>query len=381
MSSQIRVNVIGAGRWGPNLIRAFFNLRDVTVGVVCDRDPACLDRVQHRFRQIEITADPGRAIDDRRADAVVVATPVHTHYELAKAALQAGRHVLVEKPLCGSVGECRELESMADGRGRVLAVGHVFLFNPGIRKIKQIIDSGELGRIYYIYATRTNLGPIRDDVNACWDLASHDLSIFQYWLGGGPESVTAQGASFLNRDVHDVTVASYLYPGGVLAAVHASWLNPRKVREITIVGDRKMAVWDDMAVTEPVRLYDKSVEPSRETVYADTLGAFQTIIREGDVLIPKVSGGEPLAQECAHFIECIRTGQRPLNNAAMGTDVVRALEATDESLRRRGATVDIESAMETLIAGPATWQPREVPRRALDPQPAYAAAAPQGVGE
>ncbi len=372
MPSQIRVNVIGAGRWGPNLIRAFFNLRDVSVGMVCDRDERCLARVQQRFHEITVTTDACRAIEDDTADAVVIATPVRTHFDLARAALEAGKHVLVEKPLCHTVRECLTLESIADARGRVLAVGHVFLFNPGIRKVKQIIDSGDLGRIYYIYATRTNLGPIREDVNACWDLASHDLSIFQYWLGSGPQSVTAQGASYLNSRVQDVTVASYVYPGGVLAGVHASWLNPRKVREITIVGDRKMAVWDDMAVTEPVRIYDKSVEQSREKVYADTLGAFQTIIREGDVLIPKVAGGEPLAEECGHFIECIRSGLRPVNSAAMGTDVVRALEATDESLRRRGATVEIESAMESLVGRAASWDVCEAPRAAFDPKPVAA---------
>jgi len=347
---MISVNVIGAGRWGPNLIRGFYNLKDVRVKTVCDPDQRRLELVGQRFHRIGTTTDADSAVDDPEVDAVVIATPVRTHYELARAALSAGKHVLVEKPLCGSVAQCQELQSLAECGGRVLAVGHVFLFNPGIQKVREYIESGELGRIYYIHASRTNLGPIRDDVNALWDLASHDLSIFQYWLGSPPREVTAHGECFLGHDVQDVVVGSYRYPGGVLACVHASWLNPRKVREITIVGDRKMAVWDDMALTEPVRIYDKSVETRREPEYSDTLGSFHTTIRDGDVVIPKVSGGEPLAAQCAHFIDCIRHGRRPINHAELGIDVVRALAATDESLRQSGKIVRIESPLEALVA-------------------------------
>lgn len=347
---MITVNVIGAGRWGPNLVRGFYNLRDVRVGVVCDQRRQRLDLIQERFREVATATDPSAAFEDPRAEAVVVATPVSSHYELTRAALLAGKHVLVEKPLCSTVEECEALQRLAEARGRILAVGHVFLFNPGIRKVKEIIDAGVLGRIFYIYATRTNLGPIRGDVNALWDLASHDLSIFQYWLGSPPEEVTAHGECFLNPEIEDVMVASYRYVGGVLAGVHASWLNPRKVREITIVGDRRMAVWDDMAVTEPVRLYDKTVETRREPEYADTMGTFQTTIREGDVVIPRVGGGEPLADECAHFVDCVRRGLRPINNAALATDVVRALATTDESLRRGGARVALPAGLSGILA-------------------------------
>ncbi len=338
---MITVNVIGAGRWGPNLIRAFHDLAEVRVHVVCDTDESRLALARHRFEGIRTSTTTEDAIADPKADAVVIATPVSTHYELTLAALRAGKHVLVEKPLCGSPIECEELQSLATDRGLVLAVGHVFLFNAGIRKVREYIHSGELGRIFYIHASRTNLGPIRDDVNALWDLASHDLSIFQYWLDAVPTEVTAHGESFLGHQVQDVVIGSYRYPGGVMACVHASWLNPRKVREITIVGSRKMAVWDDMSINEPVRIYNKWVETRRPEAYAEKFGSFPTTIREGDVLIPKVAGPEPVAAECEHFIECIRTGRKPLNHAGLATDVVQALAATDESLRDGGRRVRI----------------------------------------
>lgn len=337
----ITVNCIGAGRWGPNLIRALRNIPRVRVSKVADRDPKRLELISQRFPEICITCDVDGALTDEDADAVVIATPVRTHYDLARRALECDKHVLVEKPLCGHAAQCEPLARLAQDNQLVLAVGHVFLFNPGIRKVREIIESGALGKIYYIHATRTNLGPIREDVNALWDLASHDLSIFQYWLDAVPREVTAHGESFLHEGVEDVVVASYRYPDNILACVHASWLNPRKVREITVVGDRKMIVWSDMDVIEPVRLYDKNVQTRRDPEYADSLGGFQTQIRDGDVLIPHVAGGEPVAAECEHFIQCIRENLRPLNHASLATDVVHALEATDESMRRGGAMVKI----------------------------------------
>ncbi len=337
----ITVNCIGAGRWGPNLIRALRNIPRVRVCRVADRDAQRLELIAQRFPEIRTTTDVDSALTDEEADAIVIATPVRTHYDLARRALECDKHVLVEKPLCGNAPECRSLTDLADELRLVLAVGHVFLFNPGIRKVREILESGALGKIYYIHATRTNLGPIREDVNALWDLASHDLSIFQYWLDAVPQEVTAHGESFLHDGVEDVVVASYRYPDNILACVHASWLNPRKVREITVVGDRKMIVWSDMDVIEPVRLYDKNVQTRRDPEYADSLGGFQTQIRDGDVLIPHVAGGEPVAAECEHFIQCIREDRRPLNHAGLATDVVHALEATDESMRRNGAMVNI----------------------------------------
>ncbi|MCK4661026.1 MAG: Gfo/Idh/MocA family oxidoreductase [Phycisphaerae bacterium] len=340
---MITINCIGAGRWGPNLARSFSNLPDARVHIICDLREQRLEVIRKRIPGIETTTDANRAIDDPQADAVVVATPVQSHYALTKRALQAGKHVLVEKPLCSSVEQCEELSALADDRGLILAVGHVFLFNNGIRKVYELIQSGTIGCINYIHATRTNLGPIRDDVNAVWDLGAHDLSIFDYWLGCPPVAVTARGECYLNQPIDDVVVASYTYPGKVLGCVHTSWLNPRKVREITVVGERKMVVWNDMDLIEPVRVYDKSVDFAREQDYTDSFGATRMSIRDGDVLIPKVPGGEPLQLECQHFIECILHGTKPINNTAAATQVVRSLLATDESMRRCGVEVPIEN--------------------------------------
>ena len=325
------VNCVGVGHWGPNLVRVFSSHPDSRVRAVCDLDPGRLERTRQNLRDVEIWSTDVRAtIADPEADAVIVATPTSTHYELAKAALLAGKHVLIEKPLARKAEEAEELIALSKKAGKVLAVGHVFLFNAGIRAVREIIRSGSLGRLYYLNAVRTNLGPVRRDVNALWDLAAHDLSIFDYWLGAAPISVTAHGESFLNPGVEDVVIAALGYPGGVTAHVHASWLNPRKVREITVVGERAMAVWNDMDLGEPVRVYHKGVEADQR--YADSFGAFQMLVRNGDVVIPHVAGSEPLAAEGAHFLDCVRGGSEPINGGAVGLAVVRALEAADRSI-------------------------------------------------
>lgn len=340
---KIAVNCIGAGRWGPNVVRALASLPDVQVNLVCDLDQRRLDLIGGRIAGIETTTDVDRALEDPTADAIVIATPVETHYPLAKQALQANKHVLVEKPLCRTVAQCEELISSARLRNRLLVVGHVFLFNEGIRKVREYIQSGELGRIYYIHATRTNLGPVRTDVNALWDLAAHDLSIFDYWLGHAAEKVSVCGQRYISKDVDDVVVASFTYPGGVTAFTYSSWLNPRKVREITVVGEKKMAVWNDMDPIEPVRIYDKSIDIGDGSDYSDSFGSFQATIRNGDVVIPRVASGEPLVAECAHFVDCIRTGTTPTNSARAGIGVVRSLAAADVSMAHDGVAVPVHS--------------------------------------
>jgi predicted dehydrogenase len=255
--------------------------------------------------------------------------------------LEAGKHVLVEKPICLSSSEAVELIRLAEERRRVLAVGHVFLFNNAVRGLRNIIRSGELGQVKYIYSTRTNLGPIRGDVNALWDLAAHDLSIFDHWLEAEPLSVTASGKAFIKPGIEDVMFASFEYPNGVIASVHASWLNPRKVREITVVGEHKMAVLDDIDLNHPLRIYNKSVAIERENVYSDSFGSFRTQIRHGDVLIPYLGGGEPLAAECSHFMDCIMGRTTPINDARGGLRVLKALEAADRSLRQNSRSVAV----------------------------------------
>jgi len=341
----ITVNCVGVGHWGPNLVKNFATHPETRIGTVCDLSEERLALVRRNIPAASrFSTDPIATIKDPEADAIVIATPVETHHDLARAALEAGKHVLVEKPLCRSVAQGEDLIALAEGQGKLLCVGHVFLFNNAVRGVRNLIRSGELGRVRYIAATRTNLGPFRRDVNAMWDLAAHDLSIFDYWLEAEPMAVTAHGHAYLSPGIEDVVFASLQYPNGTVAAVHASWLNPRKVREITIVGEHKMVVLDDMNLTEPLRIYHKSVAVEREPVYSDSFGAFRMQVRNGDIIVPNVSGPEPLAAECNHFVDCILGRAVPLNDGASGLRVLRVLESADRSMREDSALVGLGPA-------------------------------------
>ncbi|MFM7215141.1 MAG: Gfo/Idh/MocA family protein [Verrucomicrobiota bacterium] len=342
MGNGIVINCIGIGHWGPNLVRALTTHPDARVGLVCDISEDRLKLIGQKIPSVGgFTTDSAAALTDPNADAVVIATPARSHFSLAKIALEAGKHVLVEKPICLTSSEATELIRIAEERQRILAVGHVFLFNNAVRGLRNIIRSGELGPVKYIYSTRTNLGPIRSDVNALWDLAAHDLSIFDYWLGAEALSVTASGKAFIKPGIEDVVFASFEYPNGIIASVHASWLNPRKVREITVVGEHKMAVLDDIDLNNPLRIYNKSVAIEREPIYSDSFGSFRTQIRNGDVLIPYLGGGEPLTAECSHFIDCVLGRASPVNDAHGGLRVLKALEAADRSLKDNSRAVSV----------------------------------------
>jgi predicted dehydrogenase len=332
----LRIAVIGAGHWGPNLIRNFHNHQTSVVAWVVDRAPARLELTRTRFPDVRTTADPAAALGDPAVDAVVVATPTVTHHELAAAALRAGKHVLVEKPIATTVADAEELCALAESRSLVLMVGHVFLFNAAIRRVKDYLDAGRLGCLFYISMVRTNLGPIRMDVNSAWDLAAHDVAIANYWLQANPESAAAQGGSWINAGIEDAVFATLWYPDGVMAHLHVSWLSPRKVRDITVVGEKGMLIFDDMNLSEPLRLYDKQVTETRTPGFIDTFASFRTSIREGDILIPKVTPNEPLKAECDHFLECVATGARPLADGWSAAAAVRALAAIDRSMRHGG---------------------------------------------
>jgi predicted dehydrogenase len=336
-SDPIRIAVIGAGHWGPNLIRNFDSPPASVLKLVVDRDRARLGQIQRRFPGAAIAEDAAAAFSDPEIDAVVIATPTSSHYGLVKAALEAGKHVLVEKPITTHSGEADELVALAAQRGRVLVVGHVFLFNLAVQRVRKYIADGDLGRVYYVSMVRTNLGPIRVDVNAAWDLMSHDISIVNFWLGAEPQTASAVGGTWINPGREDAVFATLRYPGDILVNVHASWLNPRKSRDITIAGDKRMLTFDDMNLLEPLRLYDKQVsdQPTRPEV-VDTFASFRASIRDGDITIPKISAGEPLRNECEHFLDCIRSGKPPLVGGAEGAAVVRALEAIDRSMRDHG---------------------------------------------
>jgi predicted dehydrogenase len=350
---MITVNCIGLGHWGPNLVRCFASSDRAALGMVCDLSESRLSTIRkHVSDKVRTSLDPLATAIDPAADAVVIATPTSTHFELAKAALEAGKHVLVEKPLAATVAESEMLVSLAARHNRILAVGHVFLFNSGICAIKDLIDKGALGRVLYIFSSRTNLGPIRGDCNALWDLGAHDISIFNFWLGTDALSVSACGTCCLRPRIEDIVVANFLYPDNVQASVLTSWLSPQKVREITVVGERQMVVWNDMNIDEPLRIYQKSVDVEPQLGYADNFGSHRMLVRTGDVIIPKIKSAQPLDAECQHFLDCIEGACEPVNDGQVGLRVVRALAAADQSLRNhsRLTGVSLESTRPSLRA-------------------------------
>jgi len=338
---MLRIAVFGAGHWGPNLIRNFHNHQASDVAWVVDRDAPRLALTKARYPEIQVTADAAQVLNDPHVDAVVVATPTTTHYELALAALRAGKHVLVEKPIATRLAEAEELCALAERNGRVLMVGHVFLFNSAIRRVKDLLGEGKIGQIFYISMSRTNLGPIRMDVNAAWDLAAHDIAIVNYWLDAVPTHAAAHGGSWINPGIEDAVFASLWYDNRVIAHLHVSWLNPRKVRDITIVGEKGMLTFDDMNLSEPLRLYDRTVTDQRSPGFIDTFASFRTSIREGDILIPKVPTNEPLRAECDHFLECITSGTKPVSDGWSGAAAVRVLSAFDRSMTGDGQRVAV----------------------------------------
>jgi predicted dehydrogenase len=338
---MIGVAVVGAGHWGPHLVRNFNDhLSSQTLWVIDQSEPR-RKAIGERFPTLTVSEHLDDALGDDRVDAVVVATPTSTHHGLVEQALGAGKHVLVEKPITNSLSDAASLCRQADALGLVLMVGHVFLFNPAINSAKAYIDKGELGQLKYLSMTRTNLGPVRVDVNAAWDLASHDISIANYWLGEGPHSVSASGGSWLNPGVHDVVFATLRYPNEVMVNIEASWLNPRKRRLISAVGSDRMLTVDDMDLNEPLRLYDKGVIGAGSEV-TDTFAGFRSQIREGEVRIPHVTTGEPLRAECDAFLSRVRGEEGSLSNGWAGAEVVAVLEAIDRSIANRGAEQEVE---------------------------------------
>ena len=333
---MIRVAVIGAGHWGPNLVRNFDNKQRSEVRWVVDQSEERLASVRSRFPEVRLSTDAADAINDKEVDAVVIATPTVTHYELTRRALEQGKHVLVEKPLTDKSETARQLVELSKQTGKVLLVGHVFLYNPAVRLVKQYLAENKLGRVFYLSSQRTNLGPIRADVNAAWDLAAQDLSIFNYWLGAKPIAVSARGGTWINAGIEDAVFCTLRYPNDVLAHFHVSWLNPNKTREITVVAEHRMLTYDDMQLTEPIRVYDKHVENSPAKDYVDTFASFRSVIRDGDIHIPRVSMGEPLRNECMHFLDCIETGSEPLTNGQAALEVVETLEAASRSIASDG---------------------------------------------
>jgi predicted dehydrogenase len=334
MSQAIGIGLVGFGHWGPNHVRTFNQLPDCRVIAVADRDDRRLEAVRGQFPGTRVSSDFDDVLQHPDIQAVVIATPTNTHHSLVKSALTAGKDVLVEKPISYAAHEAQELVELAEVHDRVLMCGHIFLFNSGIRKVRQYIEEDVLGRIYYMSATRTNLGPLRTDVNALYDLGSHDVSIFHYLLDARPREVAAWGESYLQHDIEDVAFACLEFPNRTLCQMHVSWLNPLKERTLVVVGEKKMVVWDDTRPLEAVRLYDKGL---MQEPYYDSFGQFQLVLRDADVLIPKLRAEEPLRVQNQHFLECVRERKRPLTDAEFARDVVLTLEALQRSLHRGGS--------------------------------------------
>jgi predicted dehydrogenase len=323
----LRVGLVGLGYWGPNLARNLDDLPGIELAWICDRDEGALLRVEPRFPNARRTTTFEDLLTDESLDAVAIATPVVTHFELAREALVAGKHVFVEKPLALSSTLAEQLLALAEERGLVLMPGHLLLYHPGVRKLKKLIASDELGHFLYVYGNRQNLGQIRRDENALWSLGAHDLSVILHLVEEEPVEAWARGESFLNPGVEDVVFCFLRFPSGVVAHMHLSWLDPHKIRRMTVVGDRKMAVFDDMELERKVTVYDKGPEQR-----ADTWGEWQT--RTGDISIPKISNDEPLKLECEHFHALLRGEGDRLAAARDGLAVVRALEQLQASLER-----------------------------------------------
>ncbi len=330
----VRVGVVGCGYWGPNLIRNFHGLADATVASICDLEESRLRSFSRKFPGVRLTAKYQDILNDPAIDAVVIATPISTHYVLASRALKAGKHVLVEKPLTATVREGTQLVKLARAAKKILMVGHTFEYNPAVLKIAELLKSGQMGELFYIDSVRVNLGLYQSDgLNVIWDLAPHDISIILRWVGKSPQYVSAWGQSFIRKNVEDVAFIRLEFQGGVVAHMHVSWLAPAKMRRMAIVCNKRMAIYDDLENVEKIKIADQGAHidfdsPKTKVAY-----------RLGDIVSPRLDVDEPLARECGHFIDCILRNRKPDTDGVKGLQVVRVLEAVSKSLKRGGARV------------------------------------------
>jgi predicted dehydrogenase len=331
----MKVGVIGYGYWGPNLVRNFAGLDQVEVRWCADVRADRRALVKNRFPSIRVTADPKDLFDDHDLDAIAVATPVSTHYELVKRALLSGKHVLVEKPMTRLVAEGQELLELADRRGLVLMVDHTFVYTGAVRKMKDIMDGGELGELYYFDSVRVNLGLFQSDIDVLWDLAPHDLAILTHLIRESPRFVSATGAAHTPSRLADVVYLTVHFANDFIAHVHVNWLSPVKIRQLLIGGSRQMLVYNDNEPSEKVRVYDRGVRVTTEEGMRDVLVDY----RMGDAWTPKLDSREALTVECEHFVECVRFDKVPVTSATAGLGVVRLLEAADRSMKADGARI------------------------------------------
>jgi predicted dehydrogenase len=334
MTDAIRIGVVGLNYWGPNLARNVDRLPDAELAWCCDLDDKVLAKARSLFPDARATADLDEVLADESVDAVIVATSVPTHYALGKRVLEAGKHAFIEKPMALTAADAEDLVATAAAGDRRLMVGHLLEYHPAVRKVKELLDAGELGKIFYVYANRLNLGKVRPDENALWSLGPHDISVINFLTGEEPEEVSARGECYLQPGVEDVVFGYIKFPSGMVGHLHVSWLDPHKSRRITVVGSEKMAVFDDMDADRKVTVYDKAAVVPQYQSY----GEYVTL-RFGDIHIPHIANDEPLRLEVQHFVDCVRDGATPVSDGVDGLNVVRVLEAMQVSLREGGRPV------------------------------------------
>lgn len=346
------IAIVGCGYWGPNLLRNFNSNSECTVKIACDVDEARLNHMKSLYPHLEITGEFDRIINDEGIDAVAIATPVRYHFDMAKQCLEAGKHIFIEKPMATSVEECQKLLAIAGDKERTIMIGHTFVYSPPVRKIKNIIESGEIGEILYISSRRLNLGLFQKDINVAWDLAPHDISIILHVIEEEPVSVNCQGKAHVNPQIEDVTNMTLNFSNGGFATIQSSWLDPNKVREMTFVGSKKMLVYDDLEPNEKIKIFDKRVEAPP---HYDTFAEFHYAYHYGDIHSPYLKQSEPLQVETQHFLDCMKTGCKPQSCGQEGLKVVQILEAASESLKNGGGQVEIDLNMpgECLVPGPS----------------------------
>lgn len=330
---KINVGVIGCGYWGPNLIRNFNQIPECSMKICCDLCDENLVRMKTLYPTIEVTNNLQSILDNPLIDAVTIATPVYTHYDIAMKCLAHNKHVLIEKPLSDSSEHCIEMIRFSEAKNLILMVGHTFEYTAAVNKIKEIINSGELGSIYYVSSERVNLGLFQPDINVIWDLAPHDISIILYILQDIPVSINGQGKAHFKKEIEDVATITLNFDNGGIAFIHNSWLDPCKIRKTTIVGSKKMLVYDDINTNEKIKIFDKGVEAPP---YYDTYAEFHFSYRYGDIYTPRINEYEPLRAECKHFLDCIRKSERPRSDGYSGLRVVSILEAANQSIRNGG---------------------------------------------
>lgn len=347
MSKPINVAVVGCGYWGPNLIRNFSALPDCRVKYVCDLDAKRLAHMKRLYQGVETTREFDALIGDKELDAVAIATPVHLHYDLARKSLSAGKHTFIEKPMTQTSEQSNELVQIAAKGKLTLMVGHTFIYSAPVRRIREIISSGDIGEIQYVSSRRLNLGLFQKDINVAWDLAPHDIAIILYLLGKPPISVNCQGKAHINKDIEDVTNMSLDFENGGFATIHSSWLDPNKIREMVIVGSKRMIVYNDNEPLEKIKIYDKRVEAPP---HYDTFAEFQYSYHYGDMIAPYIKQTEPLKVETQHFLDCIQNGKTPESSGVDGLRVIQILEASSRSLKNGGAKVEIDRNLGALTA-------------------------------